>query len=259
LKKERRKMADQVTMPRYEVRNDGAGPYAVFYCDMCDHEYRSQPNIASTMAQSATKNVAGGLLRRVPLFGSALANTVDNQDSRYITSLTPAQLQEAWKQVAPRFHTCPTCGQAACPSCWDTQAGFCKDDSPRTSEIAEAQAEQAAGVVKGFASVFGLGAIVNQAAKAATASAASTARCAKDGTTAPAGTKFCPECGGSMTQPQATAPAPSAACTKCGADTRGAKFCPECGTKIEQAPATCKSCGSELKGAKFCPECGTKA
>jgi hypothetical protein len=23
-------------MPRYDVRNDGAGPYAVFYCDACE-------------------------------------------------------------------------------------------------------------------------------------------------------------------------------------------------------------------------------
>lgn len=246
-------MVDQATMPRYEVRNDGAGPYAIFYCDKCDREFRSQPNIASTMAQSAGKGIAGGLLRRVPLFGSALANTVDNTDSRYTTSLTPAQLQEAWKQVSPRFHTCATCGQIVCPSCWDTQANTCNDDSPRKGEIAQAQTEQAAGVAKGLASVFGLGSIVSQATKAA----ANSARCPKDGTTAPAGTKFCPECGGPMTQPQATAAA--APCSKCGADTRGAKFCPECGAKTEQAPANCKSCGAELKGAKFCPECGTKA
>jgi len=25
-------------MPRYDVRNDGVGPYAVFYCDKCDRE-----------------------------------------------------------------------------------------------------------------------------------------------------------------------------------------------------------------------------
>jgi hypothetical protein len=253
-------MVDTTTMPRYEVRNDGAGPYAVFYCDKCNREFRSQPNIASTMAQSATKGVASGLLRRVPLFGSAIANTVDNQDSRYTTTLTPVQLQDAWKQVSPRFHACDTCGQVVCPSCWDTQANTCSEDSPRKGEIAEAQAEQAAGVAKGIASVFGLGAIMSQATKASAGSAAATntARCPKDGTTAAAGTKFCPECGGAMAQPQATAPV-AAPCSKCGADTRGAKFCPECGTKVEQAPANCKSCGTELKGAKFCPNCGTKA
>ncbi len=249
-------MTDISQMPRYDVRNDGAGPYAAFYCDKCDREYRSQPNIAGTIAQGATKNVAGGLLRKVPLFGGVLASSVENQDARYITSLTPAQLQEAWKQVAPRFHQCPTCMQMVCPSCWDAQASTCNDDSPRKGEIAEAQAEQAAGVVKGIASVFGLGAVVSQAAEAAKTAASGMARCPKDGTTAPAGTKFCPNCGSAMTQPQAAA---SGVCPNCGADTKGAKFCPECGARQEQAAANCKNCGAELKGAKFCPECGTKA
>ncbi len=250
-------MADISQMPRYDVRNDGAGPYAAFYCDKCDHEYRSQPNVGGAIAQSATKNVAGSLLRRVPVFGGALASSVENQDPRYVTSLTPAQLQDAWKQVAPRFHQCPTCAQMCCPSCWDAQSNTCTDDSPRKAEIAEAEAEQAAGVVKGFASVFGLGNVVSQAAQAAQAAQASTARCPKDGTMAPAGTKFCPECGAAMVQPQAAAA--TAKCPNCGADTKGAKFCPECGAKQEATPTTCKNCGAELKGAKFCPECGTKA
>lgn len=250
-------MADISQMPRYDVRNDGAGPYAAFYCDKCDREFRSQPNIGGTIAQSATKNVAGSLLRRVPVFGGALASSVENQDPRYSTSLTPAQLQEAWKQVSPRFHQCPTCMQICCPSCWDEQSGTCVEDSPRQAEIAEAEAEQAAGVVKGIASAFGLGAVVSQAAKAAAQAAqAGTAKCPKDGTLAPAGTKFCPECGSPMEQPQAPA---TTRCPNCGADTKGAKFCPECGAKQEVAPDRCKNCGAELKGAKFCPECGTRA
>ena len=32
-------------MPRYDVRNDGIGPYAVFYCDICSREFRSQPDV----------------------------------------------------------------------------------------------------------------------------------------------------------------------------------------------------------------------
>ncbi|MHB9031428.1 MAG: zinc ribbon domain-containing protein [Anaerolineae bacterium] len=250
-------MVDATQMPRYEIRNDGAGPYATFYCDHCEHEYRSNPSIAATLTQSATKNVAGGLLRRVPLFGSALANSVENQDPRYVTTLTPAQLQEAWAQVSPRFHQCPTCMQMVCASCWDSQSNTCTEDSPRKAEIAQAEAEQAAGVVKGIASVFGLGAVVSQAAKAAQTAQASVAKCPKDGTVAAAGTKFCPECGAAMIQPQLA----ETKCVNCGADTKGAKFCPECGAKQEAAaaPTNCKNCGAELKGAKFCPECGTKA
>lgn len=54
----------------------------------------------------------------------------------------------------------------------------------------------------------------------------SMARCPNDGTLAAPGTKFCPECGAAMLQPQ------TANCPSCGQPTLGAKFCPNCGTKI---------------------------
>ncbi len=69
------------------------------------------------------------------------------------------------------------------------------DDSPRKGEIAEAQAQQAAGVMKGLASAFGLGAALQNATEAAKKAAELSARCPKDGTLAKPGTKFCPECG----------------------------------------------------------------
>lgn len=48
--------------------------------------------------------------------------------------------------------------------------------------------------------------------------------CAKCGTTAPAGTKFCPECGTKVGSPK---------CPACGIDVpAGTKFCPECGQKL---------------------------
>jgi predicted amidophosphoribosyltransferase len=98
-----------------------------------------------------------------------------------------------------------------------------------------------------------LGDVVKRASVAAQQASANMARCPQDGTVAPAGTKFCPECGSPMVQPVADA------CPNCGKETKGAKFCPECGTKIERAPAgVCPQCGAETKGAKFCPECGTK-
>jgi predicted amidophosphoribosyltransferase len=108
-------------------------------------------------------------------------------------------------------------------------------------------------MVKGFASAFGLGAALQRAGEATQQAIASTARCPKDGTLAPAGTRFCPECGGAMAQPVVDA------CPSCGKETHGAKFCPECGAKIERnAAGSCPSCGADTKGAKFCPECGTK-
>ena len=246
-------MSEPTRMPRYDIRNDGIGAYAVFYCEACDREYRSQPEIATTIAKDVGKSAVGGLLRNIPLVGNAIANNVTGEDPRYSRNLTPQQLEKAWNQVKINFRECPTCLRTVCLSDFDEKSGFCVEDSPRRNEVAQAQAEQAGAVIKGFANVFGLGDAVKQVGDAAKRAATSSARCPKDGTLAPAGTKFCPECGTPMEQPA------SDACPKCGAATHGAKFCPECGTKIERTPAgICPNCGSETKGAKFCPECGTK-
>ncbi len=241
-------------MARYDVRNDGVGPYAVFYCDRCSREYRSQTDVAATVTQDVGRNVFGGLLRNIPVVGGAAASAVNNQNPRYSYSLTPQQLEKAWKQVADVFHECPTCHQLVCNSDWDAQAGFCADDSPRKGQIAQAQAEQAAGVMKGLASAFGLDSAIKAAGQNMEKAMAMSARCPKDGTLAKPGTKFCPNCGAQMIQPTIDA------CPKCGTPTAGAKFCPNCGTPIERAAAStkCPNCGADAKGAKFCPECGTK-
>lgn len=250
-------MADFSRMPRYDVRNDGAGPYAVFYCDNCSREFRSQPNFVNTVTQDFGKQALGGLLRKVPLVGNTAADNMLGEDPRYTYKMTPAQLESAWKQVQVHFRECPTCNRIVCLSDFDTQTGFCQEDSPRTEEMAESQGAQAGAAIKGFANAFGLGGMIEkaqQAAQSAEHAVAQMACCPNDGTLAAAGTKFCPECGAKMIQPQA------AVCPNCGAETKGAKFCPECGTKIEVKPAltNCPSCGAETKGAKFCPECGTK-
>lgn len=250
-------MADFSRMPRYDIRNDGIGPYAVFYCETCSREFRSQPDVAGTVAQDLGKQVAGGLLRKVPLLGNVMADNVTGEDPRYSNKMTPEQLDKAWKQVQVHFRECPTCLRIVCISDFDTQSGFCNEDSPRQSQIAEARGEQAGAALKGIASAFGLGDVVKnvqQAAKTAQNAAAQAARCPNDGTLAPAGTKFCPECGTAMIQPVVDK------CPNCGQETHGAKFCPNCGTKIEPGakPGLCPNCGAEGKGAKFCPECGTK-
>jgi hypothetical protein len=245
-------------MPRYDIRNDGAGPFAVFYCDSCGREFRSQPDLANTVTQDIGRQAASGFLRKIPLFGSAVADNVVGDDPRYSMKMTPAQLDTAWGQVQGQFRECPTCNRIVCLSDFDAQTGFCQEDSPRTDQIAESRGQQAGAAIKGFANAFGLGSVlknVEQASNAAQRAAADLAHCPNDGTVAPAGTKFCPECGTAMIQPSA------ALCPKCGADTHGAKFCPECGTKMEPpAPAltNCPNCGAETKGAKFCPDCGTK-
>jgi len=244
-------------MPRYDVKNDGAGPYAVFYCDYCGREFRGTPDVIGSVGQDIGRQAAGGLLRKIPLFGNAVADSVTGEDPRYSYKLTPAQLDAQWTKVQVHFRECPTCARIVCLSDFDTQAGFCKEDSPRTNEIAEAEGEQAGAAIKGFANALGLGGLassVSQAAESAARAAGQMAQCPKDGMLAAPGTKFCPECGAAMLQPQAVK------CPKCGADTHGAKFCPECGTKIEAVvkPANCPQCGAPTQGAKFCPNCGNK-
>ncbi len=247
-------MQDQpMRMPRYDIRNDGVGPYAVFYCDKCEREYRSRPDVGATIQQDVTRRAAGGFLRGV--LGSFAADAIAGPDPRYTHTMTDQQLQAAWRQVQENFRQCPTCLLTVCLSDWDTQSGYCKDDSPRKAEIAEAEGEQGAAMLKGIANAFGIGEVVRQATETARAAQSGLARCPKDGTLAPAGTKFCTQCGSPMVQPTADV------CPKCGTAAQGAKFCPECGTKIERAeptPSRCPGCGAEVGTAKFCPQCGTR-
>jgi double zinc ribbon protein len=248
-------------MPRYDVRNDGVGPYAVFYCDKCYREYRSQPDIQNTITKDVGRAALGGLLRNIPVVGYSVANNV-LEDPRYVTSLKPDQLEAAWQQVQENFHECPTCRLIVCPTDWDPQAGFCTEDSPRRAEIAQAQAEQAAGVVKGFAAAFGLGQAVNNLSQAARAAAARTAHCSQCGTLGAPGTKFCPKCGGAMIQPE---PVAAVTCPTCQAAVPpGSAFCTNCGAKVAAAapaaapqPTTCPTCGAQVAG-RFCGACGTK-
>jgi len=248
-------MSTPSRMTRYDVRNDGVGPYAIFYCDSCGREFRSQPDVSGQIAQNVGKKALGGLLRNVPLVGNALSNSATRDDPRYSYHLSDQQLAKAWEQVSKHFRECPTCNRVVCLSDFDETSGYCQEDSPRKDEIAAAQGEQAGAALMGIASAFGLGEVVKKASQAAKQATSQMATCPKDGTVAAPGTKFCPECGSSMLQPAAIV------CPKCGTDAHGAKFCPNCGAKIETAaaaPATCPSCGAETKGARFCPNCGTK-
>src|SRR5512133_3495050 len=96
-------------MPHYDVRNDGIGPYAVFYCESCNREHRSQPDVKNTIQTDIGRKVAGDLLRKVPLFGGALSDNVVGQDPRYVYALTSDQRQAHWNQVKELFRECPTC------------------------------------------------------------------------------------------------------------------------------------------------------
>lgn len=225
-------MADR--MPRYDVRNDGVGPYAIFYCERDEREYRSAPDIGGAIAQDVGRKALGGFLRNVPIVGGAVADGVAGQDPRYVYSLTPQQLQAAWNQVKDRFHECPTCKRLICPSDWDAQSGFCEDDSPRKDDIARAQAEQAGAMLKGFANVFGVGDAIQRAEERAQQAQAMMARCPTDGRLFPVGTKFCPDHGVALIQPTPAAPKMA----KCPVDGElfpaGTRFCPNHGKELIQ-------------------------
>lgn len=249
-------------MPRYYVSNDGMGPYAIFYCDRCDREYRSQPSIAATVKEDVTRGALGGFLRNIPVVGNSMANNMEND--RYRSSMTPQELESAWGEVQQYFRECPTCHEIVCIPDFDEVSGFCDEDSPRRGQIEQAKAEQAAGFMTGIANAFGIGDAIRQASVVATANLATCSQC---GNKAAAGTKFCPNCGGPMTQPAPpttnTVSAPSVVkCGNCGATVPdGQKFCGECGTPVPVAQApqqmVCPNCGTETTSA-FCGSCGTK-
>ncbi len=216
-------------MPRYDISNDGMGPYAVFYCDRDERQYRSNPSIGTTIKESVQRGALGGFLRNIPIVGASAANEVEND--RYRTDMSPDELRSAWDETRQFFRECPTCRQIVCIPDFDEPAGFCDEDSPRAAEVEAAKAQQAAQAWKGIADVFGVtGAIQKGMAQAATQAQPGQA-------TEAAGT--CASCG--------TAMAP------------GAKFCADCGTPAAQ-PRACANCGTQLQAsAKFCPDCGTPA
>jgi hypothetical protein len=223
-------------MPRYDISNDGMGPYAVFYCDRCGREYRSNPSIATTVKESVQRGALGGLLRNIPIVGDAAANQMDND--RYRSQLSQDELASAWQQTSQYFRECPECHEIVCIPDFDEPTGFCDEHSPRAAEVEAAKAQQAAVAMKGIADVFGItGAIKSTMAAAQQQQAAA--------------------------QPAASAGAAGAAatpCISCGNPlAAGVKFCAECGTPVPQAKA-CAGCGTQLAaGAKFCPNCGTPA
>jgi hypothetical protein len=244
-------------MPRYRVENDGVGPYAIFYCDRDEREYRSTPSVQQTLTDSVKRGALGGLLRNVPVVGWAAANQVENQ--QYRSSMNQDELNAAWGQVAQYFRECPTCHQIVCVPDFDEVAGYCNDDSPRRNEIAAAQAQQAGAMIQGFANAFGVGAKVQQGmANAAAAQAAQQPPAGPPA--APPAAGMPPEMRAAMVAGAVNAAAGMTPCANCGTMlAAGAKFCANCGTPVAQA-AKCANCGAELApGAKFCANCGTAA
>jgi hypothetical protein len=219
-------------MPRYDISNDGMGPYAVFYCDRCDREYRSNPSIRTTIKENVQRGALGGFLRNIPIVGESTANQIEND--RYRTDMSPDELQSAWDATKQFFRECPTCHQIVCIPDFDEVTGYCDEDSPRRAEVEAAKAQQQAAALKGMADVFGISGAIQKGMANAAAQQATT------GTGSPG--------------------AAAAPCAACGAALGpGAKFCASCGTAVAQ-PSSCSNCGTQLAaGARFCGDCGTAA
>jgi len=250
-------MTAPTRMPRYNFSNDGMGPYAIFFCDRCSREYRSNPSITQTVKDSVTRGALGGFLRNVPIVGNAAANQLEND--RYRTSMSAEELQSAWGQVSQYFRECPTCHQIVCIPDFDEVTGFCNDDSPRAAEVEAAKAQQAAAALKGVADAFGISGAISRGMARAQANAVAQ-QTAGGPPTAPPASGMPPEMRAAMVAGAMNAAEGMAPCANCGTMlSAGAKFCANCGTPVAQA-RQCANCGAELAaGAKFCANCGTPA
>ena len=269
-------MAKPGRMPRFEAKHDNGSVVVAFYCELCQRAAYSQPiSPLDSSLQQVGREAVGGLIRHIPVVGETVADTLVGPETQGSSSeafgalvqnvskefaseviskipligeqmaqnlasgsaaLTPQQVEAAWQQVEPSFQECPQCHKIVCSDDFDAGSGLCSADRAALPVQAAAPTVYPASAVQESAAV---------------------AHCPSDGTLAPAGTKFCPNCGTAMTQPGTVT-----ICAQCGAQSSGAKFCPNCGAKLESAPPAppthCPNCGAENKGSRFCPNCGTK-
>jgi len=231
------------------------GPYAIFSCERCGREYRSQPAFKERVVDDVKRKAFGGFLRNLPVVGDMVGE--ENVNERHRTNMTPDELNAAWEQTQKYFRECPTCLEIVCIPDFDEASGYCDDDSPRRAQVEQAKGEQAAGFMKGMADVFGVSGALRKAVEQAQSAAPSVATCPNCSAVSPVDTAFCPNCGTAMPPP----PAPTAAavaCTNCGSQVPAdQKFCANCGTPVAPKPVGCPNCGAEAAGA-FCGNCGSK-
>jgi hypothetical protein len=193
-------------LPRYDVQNDGAGPYAVFYCDKCGRDFRTEPAVDAGSVQVIGRSAIEGLLREIPVVGDAIAGNLE--DPRYQRTLSLDQVRGAWDQVREFLHECPTCHMFVCPAEYDARSGYCKDDRPKQRPPATAPRGE------------------DRGARPAAATAEDRTTCPHCHATVPAKFAFCTNCG------QRLAPPEPITCPHSGTPVEG-RFCGNCGTKVE--------------------------
>ena len=192
-------------LPRYDVQNDGAGPYAVFYCDKCGRDFRTEPAVDAGSVQVIGRSAIEGLLREIPVVGDAIAGNLE--DPRYQRTLSLDQVRGAWDQVREFLHECPTCHMFVCPAEYDARSGYCQEDRPKQRPPATAPRNK------------------DRAARPAAATAEDLTTCPHCRAAVPARFAFCTNCG------QRLAPPEPVTCPQCGTPVEG-RFCGNCGTKV---------------------------
>jgi Double zinc ribbon len=191
-------------LPRYDVQNDGAGPYAVFYCDKCGRDFRTEPAVDAGSVQVIGRSAIGGLLREIPVVGDAIAGNLE--DPRYQHTLSLDQVRGAWEQVREFLHECPTCHMFVCPAEYDARSGYCKEDRPKQRPPAAPRGK-------------------DRGARPAAATAEDLTTCPHCHAAVPARFAFCTNCG------QRLAPPEPITCPQCGTPVEG-RFCGNCGTRV---------------------------
>lgn len=213
-------MSDIIKFTRnYEDKSTDTGFQFEFFCDRCGNGYKSKFITSATGTVSKILDSASGLL------GGIFSNASDI--SQNVKSATWEQahekaLEDAGKEISPKFIQCPSCNKWICRErCWNSNKGLCKECSPDLGvEMARAQSQ------KSVEEVYAHAAMAEEDKKLGT-------EYWREGIVA-----SCPNC----EKPLA----------------KNAKFCPECGTNLK--PKTkCPKCSADLKpGMKFCAECGEK-
>jgi hypothetical protein len=199
-------------LPRYDVQNDGAGPYAVFYCDKCGRDFRTEPAIDAGSVQVIGRSAIEGLLREIPVVGSAIAGNIE--DPRYQHTLSLDQVRGAWEQVRELLHECPTCHMFVCPAEYDARSGYCKEERPKQT------APQAA--PRGGKGQPGAR---NNGGNRPAATAEDLTTCPHCHMQVAARFAFCTNCGTRLAPPEPVT------CPQCGTPVEG-RFCGNCGTKV---------------------------
>lgn len=111
-------------LPPYKVQNDGAGPYVVFFCELCGQGTRTAPDAISSAVQELGEQAISSLLGKV--LGSTAAQNVSQSELLRPAVLTVPQVNLAWATVSQQFRQCPTCGKIVCLKDFDEQRGVCK-------------------------------------------------------------------------------------------------------------------------------------